>query len=297
MDWILLQKEFAHYLQFERGLSLNTIHAYIQDISKLEAYCETTGLNIEAISFQDLQSFLEWVNSFSISIHSQARIISGLKAFFGFLLLENNWTHNPAELIQTPRLTRHIPNVLNIHEINALIASIDLSTDEGMRNKAIIEVLYGCGLRVSELINLKISNLHLETEFIKVEGKGNKERLVPIGQQAVKFLQIYLNEIRINSLIKEGNEDIVFLSRRGTALSRVMIFLIVKKLADNIGLKKNISPHTFRHSFASHLVEGGADLRAVQDMLGHESITTTEIYTHLDKDYLKSVITQFHPRA
>lgn len=297
MDWILLQKEFAHYLQFERGLSLNTLHAYVQDISKLEAYCENTGLSIEAISFQDLQAFLEWINSFNISIHSQARIISGLKAFFGFLLLEYDWSHNPAELIQTPRLNRHIPSVLNIHEINALIASIDLSTDEGMRNKAIIEVLYGCGLRVSELINLKISNLHLEIEFIKVEGKGNKERLVPIGQQASKFLQIYLDEIRIHTPIKAGSEDIVFLSRRGTALSRVMIFLIVKKLAENIDLKKNISPHTFRHSFASHLVEGGADLRAVQDMLGHESITTTEIYTHLDKDYLKSVITQFHPRA
>src|SRR5690606_7298791 len=229
--------------------------------------------------------------------YSQARIISGLKSFFNFLQLEYNFENNPAALIETPRLNRKIPDVLDIAEIDQLIAAIDLSQSEGMRNKAMLEVLYGCGLRVSELINIRISNLHLEVEFIKIEGKGNKERLIPIGQQAIKYLKIYLEEVRPKLSIKSGNEDFVFLNRRGAQLTRVMVFIIIKDLGTKIGLKKKISPHTFRHSFASHLVEGGADLRAVQDMLGHESITTTEIYTHIDKDYLQSIITQYHPRS
>lgn len=211
--------------------------------------------------------------------------------------LEHDLLENPTALIETPRLARRIPDVLNIQEIEQLIDAIDLSAPEGMRNKTMLEVLYGCGLRVSELVGLKISNLFLDVEFIKVEGKGSKERLVPIGSQAIKFLRIYLNDVRVHQKIKMGAEDFVFLNRRGAPLTRVMVFIIIRDLATKIGLKKKISPHTFRHSFASHLVEGGADLRAVQDMLGHESITTTEIYTHVDRDYLHSVITQYHPRS
>ena len=220
-----------------------------------------------------------------------------MRAFFTFLQIEYGRQDNPTELLESPRLNRKIPSVLNLEEIDALISAIDLSTLEGMRNKTILEVLYGCGLRVSELVTLKISNLYLDVEFIKVEGKGSKERLIPIGLQAIKYLKIYVEEVRPHIPIQAGHEDVVFLNRRGRQLTRVMVFLIIKNLAKKIGLTKTISPHTFRHSFASHLVEGGADLRAVQDMLGHESITTTEIYTHMDKDYLQSVITQYHPRS
>src|SRR5690606_24994922 len=225
------------------------------------------------------------------------RILSGIKTFYLFLSLEHDLLENPTALIETPRLARKIPDVLNVQEIEQLIEAIDLSAVEGPRNKAMLEVLYGCGLRVSELVGLKVSNLFLDVEFIKVVGKGSKERLVPIGSQAAKYLRIYLEEVRIHQKIKPGCDDFVFLNRRGAPLSRVMVFIIIKDLAAKIGLNKKISPHTFRHSFASHLVEGGADLRAVQDMLGHESITTTEIYTHMDRDYLRSVITQFHPRS
>src|SRR5690606_29029465 len=249
------------------------------------------------INTRTLQRFLIYMSEFLISPFTQARLLSGLKTFFNFLQIEYDRPDNPAQLIETPRLTRKIPSILSVIEIEALIDAIDLSSNEGMRNKAIIELLYGCGLRVSELAGLKISNLFLDVEFIKVEGKGNKERLVPIGQQALKYLKIYLQEIRVHTPIQQGHEDIVFLNRRGKQLSRVMIFIIIKDLAAKINLQKNISPHTFRHSFASHLIEGGADLRAVQDMLGHESITTTEIYTHVDKDYLQSIITHFHPRS
>ncbi|SFS37948.1 site-specific tyrosine recombinase XerD [Sphingobacterium wenxiniae] len=297
MEWGIVKRDFKRYLQLERSLSPNSIDAYMNDVSKLEAFCSFKNLALNTIQTRDIQKFLLFINDFNISPYTQARLLSGLKTFFGFLQIEYQLEDNPAELIEAPRLNRKLPSVLNIQEIDALIAAIDLSTPEGMRNKAILEILYGCGLRVSELVNLKISNLFLDIEFIKVEGKGNKERLIPIGQQAIKYLRIYLEEVRIHLAIKSGAEDIVFLNRRGAQLTRVMVFIIIKRLANKIALNKDISPHTFRHSFASHLVEGGADLRAVQDMLGHESITTTEIYTHIDKDYLQSVITQYHPRS
>lgn len=297
MEWHNYKTDFKRYLQLERNLSGNTIQAYLNDISKLELYCIENEIDIHDITAQHIQDFLAWINGFGISTFTQARIISGLKSFFVFMQLEYSIPGNPMEFVETPRLSRNLPDVLNITEIDALIQAIDVSTTEGMRNKAILEILYGCGLRVSELVNLKISNLFLEIDFIKVEGKGNKERLIPIGSQAIKYLKIYLDEVRVHQPVKPQYEDFVFLNRRGASLSRVMVFIIVKNLAAKIGLNKKISPHTFRHSFASHLVEGGADLRAVQDMLGHESITTTEIYTHIDKDYLHSVITQYHPRS
>ena len=297
MNWNNIQKDFKKFLSFERNLSKNSILAYINDVDKIRVYCEDNNIQLEKLTTKDFQDFLAWINGFNISPYSQARIISGLKSFFNFLELEYNFENNPAALIETPRLERKIPDVLDVGDIDNLINAIDLSQPEGMRNKAMLEVLYGCGLRVSELISLKISNLHLEVEFIKIEGKGNKERLIPIGHQAIKYLKIYLEESRPHLPIKGGNEDFVFLNRRGAALTRVMVFIIIKDLAAKIGLQKKISPHTFRHSFASHLVEGGADLRAVQEMLGHESITTTEIYTHIDKDYLQSIITQYHPRS
>jgi len=296
-NWLLLKREFGRFLKFERGLSDNSIEAYLNDVSKLEVYSEENKLTLQQITSKDIQRFLIWINGFGISPFTQSRLLSGIKTFYNFLLLEYDWENNPVELIQAPRIARKIPSVLNIQEIDQLINAIDLSTPEGMRNKTILEVLYGCGLRVSELVGLKLSNLYLDVEFIKVEGKGNKERLIPIGSQAIKYLKIYINEVRPHIKVKSGQEDFVFLNKRGAALSRVMVFIVIKELATKIGLQKNISPHTFRHSFASHLVEGGADLRAVQDMLGHESITTTEIYTHIDRDYLQSVITQYHPRS
>lgn len=296
-NWQVIKKEFEQFLKFERGLSINSIDAYLNDVSKFQIYCEDNNLGLNQVARKDIQHFLQWLQEFNISPFTQSRLISGLKTFFSFLIIEHELDNNPTELLQAPRLSRKLPSVLSIHEIDRLIAAIDLSSPEGERNKTIIEVLYGCGLRVSELVNLKISNLFLDVEFIKVEGKGSKERLIPIGQQAIKHLRLYLDSVRPHIKIKDGNEDIVFLNRRGSALSRVMIFLIIKELAQKIGLQKTISPHTFRHSFASHLVEGGADLRAVQDMLGHESITTTEIYTHIDRDYLHSIITQYHPRS
>jgi len=297
MDWLACKKDFKRYLQFERSLSQNSIDAYLNDVSKLESFCSYKKLDLAEVNTRNIQQFLMFVNEFHISPYTQARLLSGLKTFFAFLQLEYELPTNPAALLEAPRISRKIPSVLNIQEIDQLIAAIDLSSAEGTRNKAILETLYGCGLRVSELVNLKISNLFLDVEFVKVEGKGNKERLIPIGQQAIKYLKIYLSKIRPNQPIKAGQEDYVFLNRRGAQLSRVMVFIIIKDLAKKINLTKVISPHTFRHSFASHLVEGGADLRAVQDMLGHESITTTEIYTHIDKDYLQSVITQYHPRS
>lgn len=297
MKWDIVKKDFKRYLQLERNLSSNSIDAYLNDVQKLEAYCSFKKMELNQIDTRFIQQFLVFINDFSISPFTQARLLSGLRTFFAFLQIEYDRKDNPTELLESPRLNRKIPSVLNIEEIDALIAAIDLSTIEGMRNKAILEVLYGCGLRVSELVTLKVSNLYLDVEFIKVEGKGSKERLIPIGHHAIKYLKIYLDEVRPHIPVQTGHEDIVFLNRRGKQLTRVMVFLIIKDLAKRIGLTKPISPHTFRHSFASHLVEGGADLRAVQDMLGHESITTTEIYTHIDKDYLQSVITQYHPRS
>ena len=298
MDWKSIKEGFKSYLKLERSLSENSVDAYLDDVNKLHQFTENQGGKLPAsITTEDIQTFLAWINELGMVPSSQARVLSGLKAFFKYLILENLIQNDPVYLIESPRLSRKLPDTLNIYEINDLISAIDLSTAEGMRNKAMLEVLYGCGLRVSELINLKISNLFLEIDFVKVTGKGNKERLVPIGLEAIKLLNIYLKEVRIHVSIKPGKEDYVFLNRRGNPLSRVMVFLIIKQLAEKIGLKKIISPHTFRHSFATHLIEGGADLRAVQDMLGHESITTTEIYTHLDKAYLRDVIIQYHPRS
>ncbi len=297
MNWKTALTEFTQYLRLERSLSDNSISAYRNDVVKLSQFAESLRLSPGDLSSTHIQDFLHWIHGFGLSSYSQARILSGIKAFYAFLALEYDLLPNPTELIQSPKLGRKIPDVLNIHEIDTLIGAIDLSTPEGMRNRAMLEVLYGCGLRVSELVSLRISHLHLDVGFIKVSGKGNKERLVPIGAEASKYLRLYISDVRCHVPIQAGQADFAFLNRRGRPLSRVMVFLVIKGLATRIGLTKSISPHTFRHSFATHLIEGGADLRAVQDMLGHESITTTEIYTHVDRDYLKSVITQYHPRS
>ncbi|MBC6110428.1 site-specific tyrosine recombinase XerD [Pedobacter fastidiosus] len=299
MLWPSYIKGFKSYLKLERSLSGNSVDAYLSDVDKLGQYFQSLNREpkITEINVVDLKSFISWLNDLGMLASTQARVISGLKAFFGYLMLEDLIQNNPSALIEAPKLTRKLPDKLNIHEINGLIDAIDASKPEGMRNKAIIEVLYGCGLRVTELTELKISNLYPQIEFIKVIGKGNKERLVPIGGVALKFIDIYLREIRVHMNIKKGNEDFIFLNRFGAKLSRISIFNLIKSLAVKTGLKKTISPHTLRHSFATHLIEGGADLRAVQEMLGHSSITTTEIYTHIDRDYLRDVITQFHPRS
>lgn len=299
MDWLSTINGFRSYLKLEKFLSPNSVEAYLQDMDKLQQFAASLipQRKPETVSTQDLKAFIQWVNELGMTSASQARILSGIKAFYKFMLMENLLSHNPSEQIEAPRLTRKLPDTLNILEIDALIAAIDLSKPDGFRNKTMLEVLYSCGLRVTELITLKISNLYLEDDFIKILGKGNKERLVPIGEQASKLLKIYLEQIRVHLNIKKGQEDFVFLSKRGTLLSRVMVFMIIKSLAEKTGLKKSISPHTFRHSFATHLIEGGADLRAVQEMLGHESITTTEIYTHLDREYLRETIIQYHPRS
>lgn len=290
---------FSAYLKLERSLSKNSISAYIDDVEKLYMYYESMGqpLVLKQVKLTDLRKFLKWVNDLGMQPATQARIVSGLKSFFGYLLEEQLITDDPSVLLETPKIKRKLPDTLSVYEIDQLINAIDASKPEGMRNKAIIEVLYSCGLRVSELTELKLSNIHPKTEFIKVIGKGNKERIVPIGATALKLLNIYINEIRVHQKIKRGHEDFIFLNRFGAKLSRISIFTLIKSLAEVAGIKKNISPHTLRHSFATHLIEGGADLRAIQDMLGHASITTTEIYTHLDRDYLKTVITEFHPRA
>ena len=297
MDWKSSIRGFKDYLQLEKSLASNSVEAYLHDVDKLVQYLELQELKVqpEHIRMEQLQDFILWINGLGLNDQSQARIISGLRAFYKYLMVEDMIDTDPTELIEGPRLRRKLPDVLNINEINSLFAAIDHSTPEGTRNRAILETLYGCGLRVSELTELKISNLYLDIEFVKVTGKGNKERLVPIGQSAIKHIRFYMDTIRRVRDIQPGNENFVFLNRRGKKLTRVMIFTIIKNLATAAGIKKSISPHTFRHSFATHLVEGGADLRAVQEMLGHESITTTEIYTHLDRDYLRSTITQFHP--
>ncbi len=299
MQWEHAIKQFISYLKLERSLSENSILAYERDVVKLRQFIELSNLNLlpNDISIRHLQQFLQYIGELGMSAYSQARILSGLKSFFKYLHYENLIPADPSELLESPKLGRKLPDTLSFEEVLKLLDAIDLSTDEGMRNRAILEVLYSCGLRVSELVELKISQLYLDGGFIRVIGKGNKERLVPIGRDAIKYVKIYLEEIRVHINKKPGFEDHVFLNRRGSKLSRVMIFLIIKQLNEVTGLHKTISPHTFRHSFATHLVEGGADLRAVQEMLGHESITTTEIYTHLDRDYLKQVITEFHPRS
>ncbi|WP_113635345.1 site-specific tyrosine recombinase XerD [Nubsella zeaxanthinifaciens] len=292
-------KGFAAYLKLERSLADNSIAAYLRDVEKLFQYLSCMGeeLSIQQIKLKNLRDFLVWLNDLGAEASTQARVVSGIKSFFWYLTEEELISVNPAELLETPKKTRKLPDTLNVHEINLLVAAIDASKPEGMRNKAIIETLYSCGLRVSELTELKISNLFEETEFIKIVGKGNKERIVPIGATALKFIKIYIDEVRVHQNIKKGNEDFIFLNRFGAKLSRIAIFNLIKSLAVAAGIDKIISPHTLRHSFATHLIEGGADLRAIQEMLGHASITTTEIYMHLDRDYLKTVITQFHPRA
>ena len=298
MNWAAAIKGFKAYLKLERSLAANSIEAYTRDLEKLYQYAEfqTHKKSPKDFSLADLRDFINWVNELGMIPPTQSRIISGIKAFYKYLLMEDYITSDPSELLETPKIQRKLPDTLNIEEINQMIGAIDLSRPEGARNKAILEVLYGCGLRVSELTELKLSNLFTEIEFVKVTGKGSKERLVPIGGEAIKALKIWIELVRVHIPIQKGEEDLVFLNRRGKRLSRVYVFLMIKELAEVIGLKKKVSPHTFRHSFATHLVEGGADLRAVQEMLGHESITTTEIYTHLDREYLKSVIIGFHPR-
>jgi integrase/recombinase XerD len=299
VDWLTAKKGFKNYLKLERSLSKNSIEAYLRDIDKITQFLEATDQKISPLNIQaqNLKDLIQWINELGMLATSQARLISGIKAFFKYLILEDLIKQDPSALIEAPKTRRKLPDVLTILEIEALMGVLDLSKPENVRNKAMLEVLYGSGLRVSELINLKISNYYPEVEFLKITGKGNKERLVPIGSSAIKYISIYLNEVRNHISIQKGNEDFVFLNRRGTKLSRIMVFLLIKDLALKIGLQKTISPHTFRHSFATHLIEGGADLRAVQEMLGHESITTTEIYTHLDRDYLKQTIQQFHPRS
>ena len=299
MDWLTAKKGFKNYLKLERSLSKNSIEAYLRDIDKITQFLEAVDQKISPLNIQaqNLKDLIQWINELGMLATSQARLISGIKAFFKYLILEDLIKQDPSALIEAPKTRRKLPDVLTILEIEALMDALDLSKPENVRNKAMLEVLYGSGLRVSELINLKISNYYPEVEFLKITGKGNKERLVPIGSSAIKYISIYLNEVRNHISIQKGNEDFVFLNRRGTKLSRVMVFLLIKDLAQKIGLQKTISPHTFRHSFATHLIEGGADLRAVQEMLGHESITTTEIYTHLDRDYLKQTIQQYHPRS
>jgi len=299
VDWQAAKKGFRSYLKLERSLSPNSIDAYLTDLDKLIQFSENKQVKLypNSVKHNDLSEFIAWVNELGMIPSSQARIISGIKAFYRYLLLDNQITDDPSELIEGPKLSRKLPDTLSLADIDNLIAAVDVSTPEGMRNKTMIEVLYSCGLRVSELVALRISNLYLEINFIKIVGKGNKERLVPIGSEAIKYLKIWLGEIRPLIPVQNGEEDMVFLNRRGKRLTRVYVFMIIKDLAAKIGLKKSISPHTFRHSFATHLIEGGADLRAVQEMLGHESITTTEIYTHLDREYLKSVIISHHPRS
>lgn len=290
---------FKSYLKLERSLSENSVEAYLHDLNMLEQFLiiSKQALSPSEIKVSHLREFLQWINELGLSARSQARIISGLKGFFKYCLIENIVTDDPSQLLDSPRLGRKLPDTLTVHDINNLIDAIDLSKPEGARNKAMLETLYSCGLRVSELISLKLSNVHFEIGFLKVLGKGDKERLVPIGSVAIKYIKIYLNEIRCHLKFNSGSEDFVFLNKNGKPLSRVMVFLIIKQLAEKINLKKSISPHTFRHSFATHLIEGGADLRAVQEMLGHESITTTEIYTHLDRDFLRASILKHHPRA
>lgn len=295
--WEAYKKGYKGWLQLEKSLADNSVEAYMHDLEKFTTFLkESKGANTPAgITLKELESFVQWIHEMGMTVTSQARIISGIRSFYKYCLVEQLVKADPTLMLEAPKTTRKLPDVLSFDEIEKIIASLDLSKPEGGRNKAIFETMYSCGLRVSELVNLRISNLFMDVGFIKVLGKGDKERLVPIGRDAIKYIQIYRNNIRNHIGIQSGEEDILFLNRRGHRLSRVMIFLILKDLVKKAGIEKNISPHTFRHSFATHLVEGGADLRAVQEMLGHESITTTEIYTHLDREFLRSTLQQFHP--
>jgi integrase/recombinase XerD len=302
LNWELNIKQFTNYLKLERSLSANSIEAYLHDVSLLYQHVllnnpKMSPLNVKA---KNLADFLQYINELGMSAHSQARILSGIKAFYKYLLIEELIKTDPTALIEGPKLGRKLPDTLSYVEIEKLFDAVDLSSSEGGRNRAMLEVLYSSGLRVSELVDLKLNNIHFDIGFLRVVGKGNKERLVPIGRDALQYLKIYTEEIRgkpPHKPVQKGFDSYAFLNRAGRKLSRVMIFTIIKNLAIKVGINKSISPHTFRHSFATHLIEGGADLRAVQEMLGHESITTTEIYTHLDRDYLRQVIQEFHPRS
>jgi integrase/recombinase XerD len=295
-NWERYIKDFVSFLKIEKGLAENSVFAYQNDVSKLYDFSKDKNLTVKDLSYEHLKEFVAELYDLGLSARSQARIISGIKQFFGFLLVEDVLMDDPSELLELPRIGMKLPEVLSIEEIDQLISAVDLGKNEGHRNKAIIETLYSCGLRVSELVNLRFSDLYFEEGFIRVIGKGNKERLVPVSPSVEKEIGIYNDHIRRFQKIQHGNENVVFLNRRGAQLTRVMIFTIIKNLSATIGLKKSISPHTFRHSFATHLIEGGANLRAVQEMLGHESITTTEIYTHLDQRFLRDAIITFHPR-
>jgi len=297
LTWKQSFRNFETYLRLEKSLSDNSIEAYLNDVSKLEKYFIETGSDISPlnVTYPDLKAFLAWYGSNNLNTRTQSRVLSGIRAFFRFLLIEGEIEENPASLIESPKIGLKLPEVLSVIEIDTIIDQIDLSKPEGHRNKAIIETLYGCGLRVSELVNLRLTDLHYGEEFIVVTGKGNKQRLVPIGRKALKEIDIYKQDRNRLSVIKDQN--ILFLNRRGSRLTRAMIFTIIKDLAARAGIRKNISPHTFRHSFATHMIEAGADLRAVQEMLGHESILTTEIYTHIDRSFLRDTLIMFHPRA
>jgi integrase/recombinase XerD len=299
MNWAESKKGYETFLRLEKSLSQNSVSAYINDINKLVTFLEEHYPDItpETVKLAQLRKFVEWMNEKGVSPRTQARTISGIKSFYKFLLIEEAVENDPTTLLESPKIGRKLPDILTDDEINQLIDAVDVTKSEGLRNKAILETLYSCGLRVSELVNLRMSNLHFEQEFLKIAGKGEKERLVPISKRAIEDIKKYLVGYRKRLKIDKGSENIVFLNRRGRKLSRVMIFTIIKNLASKIRLDKNISPHTFRHSFASSLIQGGADLRAVQEMLGHESILTTEIYTHLDKEYLKDTVNKFHPRS
>lgn len=299
MNWEKLIRQFANYLKLERSLSDNSIQAYVRDVVKLKQFVDISNMELspQQVTTEIIQDFLMHLGKLGLSAFSQSRMLSGIKSFYVFLEYEEIITDNPAELLESPKLGRKLPDVLNIIEIENIFESIDLSKPEGGRNRAMLEVLYSSGLRVSELINLKMNQIYFDIGFLRILGKGNKERLVPIGKSAIKYVKIYIDEIRRFHKIDPDFQNFVFLNRRGKSLTRVMVFIIIKDLVKISGIEKTVSPHTFRHSFATHLVEGGADLRAVQEMLGHESITTTEIYTHLDRSYLKQIIEEFHPRS
>ncbi|SMG18052.1 integrase/recombinase XerD [Marivirga sericea] len=299
MAWDIFLTEYRNYLQLERSLADNSVAAYVHDVLKLKQFLDISNRNLSPleVSATDLHNFLEYVNELGMTVHSQARVVSGIKGFFKYLIFEDIIKDNPAELLEAPKLGRKLPDVLSLEEIEKIITSIDRSTGNGQRDVTMLEVLYSSGLRVSELVHLKISNTYFDIGFLRIIGKGSKERLVPLGKSASKHLKIYINEVRVHQNAKPEAKDYVFLNRFGGAISRISVFTMIKKQVSLSGLKKKVSPHTFRHSFATHLIEGGADLRAVQEMLGHESITTTEIYTHLDRDFLSQTLKEFHPRA
>ena len=295
-SWSRYITEFVSFLKIEKGLSSNSIIAYQNDVDKLAGYCIDKNINIKEVQYTHLKLFVTELYDVGVSARSQARIISGIKQFFSYLMLENLITHDPSILLEQPKLGRKLPEVLSIEEVDQLIGAVNLNSNEGSRNRAMLEVLYSCGLRVSELVNLKFTDLFYDEGFVRVIGKGNKERLVPLSKSVELEISTYQEKMRSKLDIKDGHENFIFLNRRGKQLTRVMVFIIIKDLAAKINLSKSISPHTFRHSFATHLIEGGANLRAIQEMLGHESIITTEIYTHLDQSFLKEAILSYHPR-